>query len=88
MPYHKKMLIMLNKVKEKYSELEYIAIDTDYYKILCSRFSVTSIPTVLMLHDGKEVGRINGLVLTSAFKSTFSDIYNSIGENNAKKNIK
>lgn len=80
MPYHKKMLIMLDKVEKKHSNIEFIAIDVDSFKTLCKRFSIESVPTITVLKDGKEIKRITGLVLTSAFKSVFADICDSIGD--------
>lgn len=84
MPYHKKMLIMIDKIKEKYN-IDFIAIDVDFFKSLCKRFTIESIPTVIILSDGRELQRITGLVLTSAFKSTFADICASIGESHDKE---
>lgn len=77
MPYHKKMLIMIGKMEEKYKDIEFLAIDVDHFKGLCKRFSVESIPSVVILKDGSELKRINGMVLTSAFRSAFADICNS-----------
>jgi thioredoxin-like negative regulator of GroEL len=77
MPYHKKMLTMINKMELKYKDITFFAIDVDHFKGLCKRFKVTSIPEVIILLDGNEVKRINGMVLTSAFKSAFGDIYDS-----------
>jgi thiol-disulfide isomerase/thioredoxin len=77
MPYHKKMLTMISKMEEKHKDIAFFAIDVEYFKGLCKRFNVTSIPEVLILVDGKEAKRINGLVLTSAFRSAFGDICNS-----------
>lgn len=74
MPYHNKMLVMIDKMQEKYKNINFIAIDVDYFKGLCKRFSIESIPTVLVLKNGAEIKRINGIVLTSAFKSAFADI--------------
>jgi len=74
MPYHKKMQTMIFKVAKKYPDIDFFAIDVDYFKSFIKRFSVESIPTVLILNNGKEIKRINGLVLTSAFKSAFADI--------------
>lgn len=82
MPYHKKMIHMISKMEEKYKNIEYIAIDVDFFKNLCKRFNIESIPTVLILKSGKEIKKINGLVLTSAFKTAFSDICDSTGDNN------
>lgn len=74
MPYHKKMMHMIEKVEEKRKDIAFFAIDVDHFKGLCRRFDVVSIPSVLILQDGKEIKRINGLVMTSAFKSAFADI--------------
>lgn len=77
MPYHKKMLTMIGKIEEKYKDIEFIAIDVDHFKGLCKRFSIESIPTVVILRNGAELKRITGMVLTSAFRSAFVDICNS-----------
>ncbi len=84
MPFHKKMLTMIGKMEEKYKDIAFFAIDVDHFKGLCKRFNVTSIPEVLILVDGKEAKRINGLVLTSAFRSTFGDICNSCNPENGE----
>lgn len=84
MPYHNKMLTMIGKVEEKYKDISFLAIDTEHFKNLCKRFNVTFIPEVLVLVNGKEVKRINGLVLTSAFKSAFVDICNSCNQPNGE----
>src|SRR4051812_38882743 len=74
MPFHKKMLIMINKVQEKHKDIVFFAIDVDPFKNLCKRFNISSIPTVIIMKDAVELKRINGLAMTSAFKSAFSDI--------------
>lgn len=74
MPFHKKMLTMLHKMEEKYEDMLFFAVDADYFKALCRRFAIESVPTILILKDGKEAKRINGLVMTSALKSAFADI--------------
>lgn len=86
MPYHKKMLSMIGKMEEKHKNITFIAIDVDYFKQLCKRFNVISIPEILVLDNGKEIKRVNGLVLTSALKSVFADICNSYNLNTEKHN--
>lgn len=80
-PYHSKFIIMLDKMEKKYLDISFHAIDTDQFNSQCKRFSVDSIPTVLILKSGKEVKRICGLTLTSAFKSVFADICNLESKN-------
>lgn len=75
MPFHKKMIIMLNKMEEKYKDVIFYAIDVDYFKKLCVRFSVKSIPEIILFKDGINKKNINGIILTSALKNIFSQIY-------------
>lgn len=74
MPFHKKMMHMIEKMEEKREDISFFAIDVDHFKGLCRRFGIESIPSVVIFKDGKEIKRINGLVMTSAFKSAFADI--------------
>lgn len=76
--FHKKMKIMIEKVEAQHKEIIFYAVDVDSFTGLCKRFEVTSIPTLVITGDsGSEIKRINGMPLTSGFKKTFSDIYNS-----------
>jgi thiol-disulfide isomerase/thioredoxin len=75
MPYHKKMMVMIDKIEQKYKDIVFYAIDVDNFKSLCTRFSIRSIPTIVVISHDEEIKRINGLVLTSAFKAAFADIY-------------
>ena len=84
MPYHKKMINLIQKMELKYKDITFFAIDVDYFKGLCKRFNVTSIPEVIILVDGEEIKRINGMILTSVFKSAFGDIYNSCNPANGE----
>lgn len=74
MPYHSKFITMISKMEEKHKNISFFAVDVDAFPNQCKRFSVTSIPEVVILQEGKEVKRITGLVLTSAFRSAFADI--------------
>lgn len=76
MSFHKKMIIMIDKVQEKHKDISFIAIDVDQFKGLCKRFTVESIPMVIVLKDGIEIKRIAGITMTSAFRSAFADICN------------
>lgn len=77
MPYHKKMITMISKMEEKYKDMPFYAIDVDQFSSQCKRFQVDTVPTVLVLKEGKEIKRISGLVLTSAFRSAYADICTS-----------
>ena len=77
MPFHKKMLLMISKIEEKHKDIIFYGINVDNFKGLCKRFNIDSVPSVLIIVNGEEIKRINGLVMTSAFKSAFADICNS-----------
>lgn len=72
--FHKKMTIMIEKVEES-KEFNFLAIDIDDFKPLCRKYKIESIPTVVAFYKGKEVGRLVGITLTSAFKTFFREIY-------------
>lgn len=71
MPFHQKMMVMISKIEEKYKNLKFFAIDADAFNTTCKRFNVNSVPTVIVFVDGKEKKRVEGLVMTSAFKHAF-----------------
>lgn len=88
MPFHKKMLFMIDKVEQKYPDIQFVGIDVDYFKSLCIQYSIKNVPTVVILNDGEEINRINGVVLTSAFTHLFCDIGRETKKSPATKGIK
>lgn len=78
MPFHKKMTSMISKIEETYKNknINFYAVDVDFFKNLCKRFNVESIPTIIVFSNDKEVKRAEGVILTSAFKKIFVDIFN------------
>lgn len=76
--YHKKMLTMFDKLK--YKDINYFAIDALQHKKLVNIYNVNSVPTVILLNSGKEIDRIEGVCLTSAFKAFFDDIYKKVNK--------
>jgi len=74
MPFNQKVTLMLDKVAEKFPSLSFFAIDTDYFEVLCRRFDINSIPTVLIMENGKEVKRIEEVLPTHEFVAIFDDI--------------
>lgn len=74
MPFHHRFMKLIDNVEGKHKELHFFAIDVDQFDSQCKRFSIDSVPTVLILKNGKEVDRIGGLVLTAPFERAFADI--------------
>ena len=73
--YHKKMMVMFNKIKDKYKNINYYAVDVSHFKNFSIIYELSSIPTVIVFNNGKEINRITGVCLTSAFRAFFDDIY-------------
>jgi len=74
MPFHKRMIKIIESIEKKYTNIQFQSVDVDFFKNLCIRFDITSIPTLLIFRENKEIIRINGLILASALKKVFVDI--------------
>ncbi len=73
--YHKKMMAMIEKTSEKYKDISFIGVDVGSFKKISTIYEVSSIPTIIVFNNGKELNRLNGVCLTSAFRAFFDDIY-------------
>jgi len=78
MPFHKKMALMIEKIEQKYKDkILFYAVDVDFFKSICKRYKIESIPTIIINHNNKEKQRVNGVILTSVLKNIFADIFKS-----------
>lgn len=72
--FHSKMMFMLNLSELKYNNVSFLAIDVDEFKNQCKRFSINVVPTVLILKEGKEINRLEGVFDTKKIIESFADI--------------
>lgn len=77
MPFHAKIINIINQLHQKYQQTYFYAIDADYFKGSCIRFDVSSVPALVVLKDGKEIKRLEGTVKTQDFVEVFDDICTS-----------
>jgi thioredoxin-like negative regulator of GroEL len=84
MPFHSKMLIMLNKMEKKYPIMTVFAIDTDYFKTICKRFRIEALPEIVIMHKRNQIKRISGIIATQDFNQIFDDIYQRNTSNTEK----
>lgn len=57
----KQMLPVLDKLADEYAgRVRFHAVDVDHEPVLAQQFDVRSMPTFVVLRDGREVGRIVG----------------------------
>jgi thiol-disulfide isomerase/thioredoxin len=73
-PFHRKTLIMLEKIEEKYPIIDFFSIDVDVFKGLIKRFNIMTVPTVIILNNFKEAARLENTLGTVDFIATFADI--------------
>lgn len=52
----------------KYDKVEFVRVDLDSQQQLAERYHVTSVPTFVILEDGKETGRVTGANVPEIFK--------------------
>jgi thioredoxin 1 len=70
-PVFKNASVFFNETHPEYS---FYKNDIDAYKNLAEKFEVSSIPTVLILQDGHELGRILGVKPIETFKTQLQAI--------------
>ena len=65
---------ILDEVEKEYSDLTITRIDIDIDKDMVEQYNIQSVPTYIILKDGKEVDRIIGAKPKFAFlKRVFSE---------------
>jgi hypothetical protein len=77
MPFHAKMLNIINQIQEKYPQTYFYALDANHFSGSCIRFSVGSVPALVVLKDTEEIKKIEGSVKTQEFIELFDDICTS-----------
>jgi thioredoxin-related protein len=74
LPFNLKTIYMLNNIEKKFLFVAIFAINIEFFKTLCKRFNINTIPTILIMKNGKENKRIEGLVPSQEFVTIFDDI--------------
>lgn len=62
----KRMSPLVDSVAALLPQFTFVKINRDFFMDLAKSFNVTSIPTLIFLRDGKEIGRYDGGPLTEA----------------------
>lgn len=57
------------KVSQEFEDVNFISIDVDECPEIAKKFQIRSLPTTVILNDGKEIDRLNGAVLIDALRS-------------------
>lgn len=72
----KRMSPLIDNLAEIMPEFTFLKINRDIFLDLAKTFNITSIPTLIFLHNGKEIGRYDGKPLTQkALEQLIRKIY-------------
>jgi|ETNmetMinimDraft_11_1059920.scaffolds.fasta_scaffold97524_2 thioredoxin 1 len=74
----KEMDPMFDQLSEEIKNLKFAKLNVDQEPELAVRFGVMSIPTFLIIREGKEIGRIVGSMQKSTFKEKIEESWKEI----------
>lgn len=66
---------MVDKVSASASIVA-VGIDVESFKSICKIYDVTRVPTSLLFRGGEPVKKLEGYMLTSAFRAVIREVYN------------
>ncbi len=75
LPFHEDTILILSKIEQKYKDTNIFAIDSDFFKTLCKKFNIISLPTVIIMLHSNELKKINNFMLQNNLFNIFDDIY-------------
>jgi len=71
----KMMAPVFDEVSKDYKgKLKFLKIDTQRQEVLASRFNIRGIPCLIVLKNGKEIGRIVGFMPEESLKEKIDEI--------------
>jgi thioredoxin len=70
----KRMSPILDKMEDEFKSIKFVSVDVDQIPAIAQKFKVRMLPTLLLLKNGREMNRINGVVLTDPLRKAFRDL--------------
>ena len=70
----KQMNPSIKKIEEEFPNVKFLSVEIEQVPEIAQRFRIKSLPSILLLKDGQEVKRINGLVLMDRLRKAFRDL--------------
>ena len=69
----------LQKMEEEFgSKMKFLSIEIEQIPSIAQKHRIRTLPTILLLKNGREINRITGLVLTEALRKAFRDFTKDI----------
>lgn len=69
----KKISPLLDKLEPEFPTIKFLSVDIDRVPSLAQKYKIKMLPTIVILKNGREVNRANGLVLTEPLRKIFKD---------------
>jgi len=70
----KQMHPSMLKLEEEFPDIKFISVEIEQAPEIVQRFKVKSLPSVILLKDGEEVKRINGMTLIEPMRKVFREL--------------
>lgn len=70
----KQMNPSIKKIEDEFPNVKFLSVEIEQVPEIVQRFRIKSLPSILLLKDGQEVKRINGLVLIEPLRKAFRDL--------------
>lgn len=66
----------VEKLDEEFESIEFLSIDAEQVPEIVKRYKVRSLPTIIILADGEEVERIQGVQLIEPLRAKMRELQN------------
>jgi thioredoxin 1 len=70
----KRLSPVLDKIEKEFESIKFLSVDVDQVPSIAQKHKVRMLPTILVFKNGREIKRINGLVLTEPLRKAFRDV--------------
>lgn len=70
----KQMNPSIDKMEKEFPNVKFVSIEIEQVPSIAQKFRIQSLPTLLLLKNGKEEKRIKGLTLTEPLRKAFRDL--------------
>ena len=67
---------IMEQIKKTHTDVKFEDVDVDSQFEIASKYSIRSVPTVIIEKDGKEVGRFSGLQSEMAYRNAINELKN------------
>ncbi len=64
----------IKKMEEEFPSISFKSINVDDEPALAKKYQIRSLPTVILLRDGREVTRVNGASLITPLRKAFREL--------------